>query len=158
MRNRLFREKSLAKLSSPDALNEYVRVANPSVWIILISIIIVLGGIIIWAISGQIDLSENVTVYSDGETVTCYILESSIDNIGQHETIYIDGNAYELGDIPAIPTRLLEDSKNSYIAHVMNIPAGSWVYEIDVKGNLPEGVYTGNIVTETIKPIKYVIN
>ena len=33
MQNQLFREKSLEKVSSPEQLNDYIRVSNPGVWI-----------------------------------------------------------------------------------------------------------------------------
>ncbi len=62
MDNKLFREKSLKKLSSPDNLNEYLRVTTPSMWIILTGTAIVLIGLFIWSNF----MTINSYVYGDG--------------------------------------------------------------------------------------------
>ena len=40
----LFRQKSLDRISSPEQLNDYIRVSTPSVWMVLIAIVILLAG------------------------------------------------------------------------------------------------------------------
>ena len=48
----LFREKSLERVSSPDQLNEYVRVITPSVWLALLAVVILVAGLIVWNVLG----------------------------------------------------------------------------------------------------------
>ena len=55
--NRLFRKQSLERLSSPEQLNDYLKVTNPSVWILLISVIMLLVGLIIWSCFTSIESS-----------------------------------------------------------------------------------------------------
>ena len=43
MNQPLFRKKSVDKVSSPEQLNEYIRVANPGVWMVLAAIVILLA-------------------------------------------------------------------------------------------------------------------
>ena len=45
MDNQLFRKKSLDKVSSPEQLNDYIRVSNPGVWIALTAVIVLLFGV-----------------------------------------------------------------------------------------------------------------
>lgn len=45
MNNQIFRQKSLDRVSSPEQLNDYVRVSNPGVWTILLAVIVLLIGI-----------------------------------------------------------------------------------------------------------------
>ena len=71
----LFRKSSLERISSPDQLNEYVKVTNPSLVIMLISVFTILAAGIVWIFSGVIpktvaisgivatDLNENTGVY-----------------------------------------------------------------------------------------------
>ena len=40
----LFRQKSIDRVSSPEQLNDYIRVTTPSVWLALIAIILLLTG------------------------------------------------------------------------------------------------------------------
>ena len=49
MDQKLYRQKSMDRISSPEQLNDYLRVTNVSVWVILIAIIILLAGLILWS-------------------------------------------------------------------------------------------------------------
>ena len=40
--NSIFRKKSLERVQSPEQLNDYIKVANPGVWLVLIAVIIFL--------------------------------------------------------------------------------------------------------------------
>ena len=54
MNDTIFRQKNIDKISSPEKLDDYVRVTTPSVWIILIAIVLLLVGAVIWGIFGEI--------------------------------------------------------------------------------------------------------
>ena len=55
MENPIFRKKSLDRISSPEALDDYLHVTTPSVWLILIAIIALLAGLLIWSHVASID-------------------------------------------------------------------------------------------------------
>ena len=64
----IFREKSLEKIKSPENLNDYIRVSNPAVWLILAAVIFLLIGILIWGFFGHIDTTVNsYAVVKNGE-------------------------------------------------------------------------------------------
>ena len=70
MENPIFRKKSLDRISSPEALDDYLHVTTPSVWLILIAIIMLLVGMLIWSHVASIDSFatgraqvENSTMY-----------------------------------------------------------------------------------------------
>ena len=48
MEQSLFRKKSLDRISSPEQLNDYLRVTNPTVWVVLGAVILLLLGVIVW--------------------------------------------------------------------------------------------------------------
>jgi len=54
LKNTIFRKNSLDRISSPEKLNEYIRVSRPSVWIILGAIIVFLIAVIFWAFTAEI--------------------------------------------------------------------------------------------------------
>lgn len=51
----IFREKSMERVSSPEALNDYIRVTTPSVWIVLIALVVLLAGMLAWSIFGTVE-------------------------------------------------------------------------------------------------------
>ena len=50
----LFRQKSMDRVSSPEQLNDYIRVTTPSVWVVLAALIILLLGILAWSVLGTV--------------------------------------------------------------------------------------------------------
>lgn len=63
MDKKLFREKNVKRVSSPEELNDYMRVTSPSVWVILISVVILLVGFTVWGITGTVTIVDD-----DGNT------------------------------------------------------------------------------------------
>ena len=56
MNNSIFRQKSIDKVSSPEKLDDYIRVTTPSVWIVLIAIVMLLVGGIVWSVFGEVEV------------------------------------------------------------------------------------------------------
>ena len=62
-KNSIFREKSITRVSSPEQLNDYIRVTKPSVWIVLIALVLLLAGMLAWSIFGRVEVHN-----ADGTT------------------------------------------------------------------------------------------
>ena len=52
----IFREKSMERVSSPEALNDYIRVTTPSVWIVLAAAVMLLVGMLAWSVFGRVNV------------------------------------------------------------------------------------------------------
>ena len=59
MANSIFRKTSLDRVSNPEQLNDYIRVTNPSVWMIMCAVILLLTGVCVWGVFGQLDTIKN---------------------------------------------------------------------------------------------------
>lgn len=55
----LFRSKSIQRVSSPEQLNDYIRVTTPSVWIVLIALVVLLAGMLAWSVLGRIEIHND---------------------------------------------------------------------------------------------------
>ena len=55
MEDSLFREKAINKISSPEDLSNYLHVTRPSVWLMLVAVILMLGGMLVWSSVAGID-------------------------------------------------------------------------------------------------------
>ncbi len=51
----VFRDKAIERISSPDLLNDYVRLSDPGVWFVLAAITALLTGACIFGVFGHID-------------------------------------------------------------------------------------------------------
>lgn len=156
MNEELFRKKSIDKVSSPESLNDYVKVASPSVWIILIGIIILLIGVFAWGIMGRLDTKVNIGVICDGAENICYIGETDINQVKLGQKFDVDGTDCEIIEIESTPIQGKELSP--IMLHALNITEEDWVYEAKIKGTLNVGEYETCIVTESVSPMSFIIN
>lgn len=53
----IFRSKSIDRVSSPEQLDDYIKVTTPSVWLILIATAVLIVGAVIWGIFGTIQVN-----------------------------------------------------------------------------------------------------
>ena len=61
-KTKLFREKSLEAVESPESLNDYLRVTSPGIWLVLAAVIALLVGAILWGVFGHIRTTAAVAV------------------------------------------------------------------------------------------------
>ena len=71
MGKKIFRKSEQEFGASPDQLQDYVRVTNPFVWMVLVAVILLLGGGIVAACFGRVEVTLNASAYV--ETGVAYI-------------------------------------------------------------------------------------
>ena len=54
MEQQIYRESSLEKIQSPDQLDQYLKVTKPSLWILLVAILLLLGAAFWWSFQTEI--------------------------------------------------------------------------------------------------------
>lgn len=157
MKNSIFREESINKVSSPEELNDYIKVSNPGMWLILSGVIILLIGICVWGAFGHLDTTIiSGAVCSDG-IMTCYIKESDIDSVEKGMTVSAGGNEYVISAVSSAPQQLTEDI-DPYVLHIGSLESGEWAYTATFEVKTDDGVYEAIITTESISPMSFIIN
>ena len=61
MENRIFRKSALDKISSPEQLGEYMKVAGPGVWSILAALAVTFAAFLAWGLLGTIPETVEIT-------------------------------------------------------------------------------------------------
>lgn len=153
----IFREKSIKRVSSPEQLNDYVRVTSPSVWLVLGAVIILLCGVCVWGIFGRLDSTIRTAALCANGKLTCYVREVDGGELSSGLTVRVDGAEYTIHEISEIPQPVTEDM-DAYLLHVGGLAVGEWVYAAQADTTLQDGVYEVTIVTESISPISFVMN
>ena len=141
--NQLFRKSSMDQINSPDQLNDYIKVANPSVWITLAAVMILLLGMLTWAVFGAIETNVTAELHVENGVGTAYVSSSEIEGIAP-------GQQVKAGDVAGIVTGLSQ-------APVLT-ESGQLRYAVDVeRSGLADGVYTASITLERIHPIHFIL-
>ena len=81
MNNNLFKKSNMERVSSPDQLQDYVKVANPGLWMVISAIVILLAGVIVWGFIGKIDTAMETAIVTDSGNAVIYVGESDIEKI-----------------------------------------------------------------------------
>ena len=68
----LFRKDSMERISSPEQLNDYLRVTNPTVWVVMGAIILLLVGLFIWGSFAHIESYASGTAEVSGGKMVMY--------------------------------------------------------------------------------------
>lgn len=131
MNEQLFRKSSIARVSSPEQLNDYIRVTNPGVWLVLAAVVVLLIGACVWGIFGHLDTTVSVPVEVTSGEARLFLEDGQ--QIDPSAPVVIGGREFSLG--PAV---------------------GGGAYSVSV--DLPDGEYQAQIVTESIAPISFVFN
>ena len=157
MNDQLFRKKSVDKVSSPEQLNEYIRVANPGVWMVLAAIVILLAGVVVWGFIGHLDTTLSTAVVCENGEAVIYVKEADIEKGAVGMTVRVDDNEYTVSEISSEPSRV-DGTMSEYAIHASGLTSGEWVYVVKVNGDFADGVQKAEIVIERISPISFILN
>ena len=157
MNEKLFRKKSVDRVSSPEQLDEYIRVANPGVWMVLAAIVILLAGVIVWGCVGHLDTTLSTAVVCESGESVIYVKEADIEKIEVGMIVRVGEEEYAVSEISAAPLRV-DGTMPEYAAHLCEFTTGEWVYAVKISGELADGVHKAEIVIESISPISFILN
>lgn len=159
MNSDLFRKESIDRVSSPERLNDRIRVTSCGVWLILGSIILILAGILVWGIFGRLNTTLPVGAITEGGKTVCFVKEADLDKIGVGMTVTADNGNTTVEAIALQPIQV-DDAFPEYLRYIGGLSKGEWVYAVTLKDPLGDGgsIFRADIVTESIAPIKFVVN
>ena len=96
----LFRKKSLERISSPEALNDYLHVTSPSVWLILLAVILLLAGMLVWSSAASIDsFATGTAQVTDGTMYIHFDNEQIAENVQSGMTVTAGETASRISSI-----------------------------------------------------------
>ncbi len=136
-KSKAFRRKSLDRISSPEQLQDYMRVTNPGVWMVLAAVIVLLAGIFVATVFGRLE--------------STYTADAKIQN--GKAVLLIEGEA---ADVVCEGMTLRIKNKKGTIEDVY------WVTQDTAEAvaaiDLPDGNYKAEVVMEVISPISFLTN
>ncbi len=157
----IFNKKATEKLRSPDDLDKFIRVTNPSVWVVLGACLALVLGLLAWGIFGSVASSVAATgVYQNG-TVECFVSTDDVTKLHVGDVANVDGTRMKVKSIDEIPMSRGEVDKALQSDYLLSslIP-GDWGYRVEFEGDASE-LYEKRplpvtITVESIAPISLV--
>ena len=158
MNNSIFRKESLDRISSPEQLDDYIKVTSPGVWMFMSGIILVLIGFCVWLFVGRMEGTISTGgVVANGE-LKFYLSEDEISKIEPGMKIKVNGIETEVSSVDAKACKVTEEF-DKYLAGLIGADeADEWLFEFKTKADTKDGTYKVIIVEEVVKPSTFVIN
>ncbi len=155
----IFREKSLERIQSPEQLNDYIHVSNPSVWMILGAIVALIVGVLVWAGVGIIEeKSPGALVVRDG-VATCYVAQDRSGDVAPGDAVRVKTSAGQEAASGIVTQVADQPVSTSVLAGAVGDALGedvfgtaAWAAEYAVSGDIPDGVYSADVVTASYHP------
>lgn len=157
MNKSIFRKNSIEKVSSPNQLNEYIRVVRPTAWIVLSAIIIFLLGVVIWGIFGTVETTIPAVAVCEGGKVVCYtnVENSDVPSIGMKVTF--EEHTGTIKFVKDIPVQL-DKPEEAYLLHKGGFKKDDFCYVAAVDAEkTPDGIYSAKITIDSVSPISFVL-
>lgn len=139
MSESVFREKSLEKVKSPDNLNEYIRVSNPGIWLLLAAVVVLLLGFCIWGVFGQLHTVVKTDAHCENGVLTCSLPGDYAQAVQPGMPVTVGGHR---GTVSEVDVR--SGSQSTCVA-VLNEP-------------IADGTYHAVIEIESLHPMSFLLN
>ncbi len=148
----IYREKSLKRVSSPEELDEYIRVTNPGVWLLLIGIVIFLLGICAWGVFGRLETTLDISGKTENGQFTGYVTAENAVKVttgmkvrsGNAEGVILEISLYPEPAGSLLPAIMLKD---------LSLTEDTPLFPLKTDLKLPEGRQDAQLVLEEINPI-----
>ena len=167
---KIFREKSMEQLSTPEQLTGYLRVTGPGVWIVLAGLAILLAGLLVWGIFGRLVSTVTVPAKVENGKAYCYVLQDDLrlfdkdagkKNADKQDTGKKDddkigiiiGDVHMEADPKDAVTATLDSSSEPELYSSGYLSAGKNVVILTCDTTLKDGFYNAEVVTDELKPI-----
>ena len=158
----IFNKKATEKLRSPDDLDKFVQVTNPSVWVTLAACIALLAGMLAWGTLGAVTTSVSTTGVVVDNQAMCFLTAEDAAKVHVNDAAYVGNQQMTVANVAAVP--LSRDEASAVLSSdylVSTLVKGDWAYQVTFNGDTSEltsGVpLTASITTERIAPISLIL-
>ena len=154
---KIYRDKSLENIKSPDSLNEYIRVIRPGTWLVLGAIVLFLIGLLIWGIFGRITVKLDGLSLVDQGKIYVLIDKDNIERVQPGMEIRVGEMKGEVETVYS-EIRQLGEVCDEYKIYTGKYDRNQDVGLVEGSMRVPDGSYECNVVLKSLSPVSLLTN
>lgn len=162
MNQTIFRKSSLDNASSPDQLDDYIRVSGPGMWLVLVVVAAVLCGVLVWGLTGSLPTTVTVNAVAADGRLVCYLSQQDAADVTLGAPVSGAGGSGTVTGISITPLSYEEaaaELSGDYAVSALALDSWNVRVEASVDAPLTEGaVYPISITTSEIRPFDFLLN
>ena len=138
MDKNVFRKESMERISSPEQLDDYLRVTTPGIWIVLAAVILLLASLFVWSgVTAMESSAAGTAEVKDGLLTLCF------DDAAKAENVAVGMNI-RVGEL-TMPILSVGEGEDGSILAV-------------ARTQLPDGVYDARVGYKSTQVIRMLFN
>lgn len=160
MNEKLFRKSSLDKVTGPEQLDDYIRVASPSLWIMLGAVVLLLAAVLVWSVTGTLPTTLSLSGVAEGGTVVCYLPPEQAEQLSPGMTASAGsarGTVVQVGELPLSRAETAAALDSDYLAESLGLSDWNVPVVLDVP-DAPEGLCPVTVTVDAVRPISFILN
>ena len=120
--------EDVRRISSPEQLNDYLKVTSPKIWLLLVAVVLLVVGLLLWSGFTTMESYATGTARAVGGELTV-----TFDDPGKASKVQA-GMEMEVGDVKTEVLSVGTDEDGEYVASAQaNIPDGSYDVRVGYK-------------------------
>ena len=165
-----FRRSAMNRVASADELDHYIKVTNPSAWVVAVAAFLLVVGIIVWAVVAIVPVTVNTTgvvMLDEGHEaghVICWVDKSTADKIGESGAKAsidgVDAKSVTVASNPMSASEVVQLLGTDFYAASMDI--ADWNYQVTIEpgGSLPQSDFRMSTAAgdATLVPVSIVVS
>ena len=153
------------RITSPDQLNEYIRVTTPGAWVILSAVLLFFVGLSCWLFTGKLEVTIPVRAYKEGDHAVAFVPAGDAHRIEPGMPVRIwSGAERGSGTVTSVskervPFDDIVDVVGDAHAILMGIDEGHRFFQVSM--DIPDGpqdVVQGAIIRQVVHPANFLLS
>lgn len=141
----IFRQSAMSRMTNSDNLDKYVRVTNPSMWMMLLAAVFLVVGLFVWSATAIIPSTVHEAGLVRNDTVVCWVSESIASKMNESGYTATVGDVratdVQMSDIPLSASEVRAVLKGESASDMVALD--DWNYEVTLRFseslNAPDG-------------------
>jgi hypothetical protein len=168
----IFRQESIDRALSPDQLDQYIKVSNPGIWLVLTALLVLFASVLAWGFTGTLPKTLTVNgIRGENGQAVCFIdvntLNKDIRGCKAQARVAAAGNAVydgivsELSGNPYSAAEIAPKYQRDWVTQTLLTGEYSYAVTVDLSGGpayATSAIASITIITEEVKPIFYLFN
>lgn len=160
MSEKIFRKRSLDRVTGPEQLDDYIRVAGPSLWVALGAVGVLLAAAFVWGMFSALPATIPASgVVKDGEA-TIYLPVEQAAKVREGMPVKagdVAGMVKSVAKMPLSGAEVRAALQSDYLAEMLHLTDWNIPVTADVPG-LPDGVVPVAVTVESVRPLDFLTN
>ena len=137
----VFRRSTMNRVASSEELDHYIKVTNPSAWVVVLAALLLVSGIVIWAVVATVPVTIETTGIAplvdnqDDAIVICFVDKQTANRMQETGAkAFIEGveaESVKLGEAPLSASEVMSLLGSDF--YVDSIKIDDWNYMVTIK-------------------------